>query len=862
MGFRINNNISALVAQSNLQKSQGGMSTSIERLSSGLRINRGADDAAGLTISEKLRGQIRGLNRAVTNAQDGISLIQTAEGALNEDAAILNRMRELAIQAQEDALTANDRLEIQKEVDQLVDEVDRISKTTEFNTKKLLDGTANALVSSDSSGLEVYQMGAASKAAGDYNVKVSMEEPGVKQVQMSSILTNKESGTKAGLSTQMKDIASFYDNDGNNVLDKPSTMTLRGNGQKVDITLSSDMTLQELADKVETSVTASIEDGGLGIKNSTFAFNAQKGQFVFESGKDGANGEVAFAAEEDVLKAFGFQITTESEAAAYKISATTIGKESVTTTSANTTTDRASGVIEGLDIKFELATEARMDGKVAAQEVITLTGTPGTDDIQFSIGDTNRQNDGSLFTQTARIDITITAGRSYTLASIEGIINNTVSSTANGPAISASFNGYDLVLTSSESGTSGIVSIGGANNAATDILGIRNGTTAGMSGTSAILAGTVDVSSGVDIDANGLTVSIIDGDGSFAGAIGFAPNSQVSGISLVDTFNNAMSTANVKAQAIMNSEGKLEIQSTETGGDTRLTISKQNTNMNLAVLGFIDQQSVVGSGGSAAVFTGNTHDSAKKVGYLFDETVNFTITDKNGASSGTISISSNAGGTNDFAISQASISSVLDATNLNSTDVGYSFDAGGRLDFYSKSAGGDARIITTAGTSSQITFARNALGLDINSATQGSGKTDYVVHVADTSLTFQIGANQNQHLNFEIVNTSAESLGLTGLDITNIKSATRALGAIDSAVQIVSSERSKLGSLQNRLGNTINNLTVTSNNLQATESKIRDVDVATETVEFTRNQILIQAGTSQLAQAKGLPQNALQLLQG
>ena len=163
MGFRINNNISALVAQGNLIKTQSGLSTSIERLSSGLRINRGADDAAGLTISEKLRGQIRGLNRAVANAQDGISLIQTAEGALSEDASILNRLRELSIQSQSDSLTSTDRLEIQKEVDQLVDEIDRISSTTEFNTKKLLDGTANALVSTDHNDLRAFQVGEAGK---------------------------------------------------------------------------------------------------------------------------------------------------------------------------------------------------------------------------------------------------------------------------------------------------------------------------------------------------------------------------------------------------------------------------------------------------------------------------------------------------------------------------------------------------------------------------------------------------------------------------------------------------------------------------------------------------------------------------
>lgn len=112
----------------------------MEKLSSGLRINRAADDAAGLAISEKMRGQIRGLNQAVRNAQDGISLIQTAEGALNETHSILQRMRELAVQSANDTNTAADRWEIQKEINQLSEELTRIANTTEFNTKNLLGG--------------------------------------------------------------------------------------------------------------------------------------------------------------------------------------------------------------------------------------------------------------------------------------------------------------------------------------------------------------------------------------------------------------------------------------------------------------------------------------------------------------------------------------------------------------------------------------------------------------------------------------------------------------------------------------------------------------------------------------------------
>ncbi len=142
--MRINNNIMAMNAHRQLGINQTNSSKSMERLSSGMRINRAGDDAAGLAISEKMRGQIRGLKQAQRNAQDGISLIQTAEGALNETHAILQRMRELAVQSSTDTNTYADRLEIQKEIDQLASEITRIAETTQFNTMELLDGSFTA----------------------------------------------------------------------------------------------------------------------------------------------------------------------------------------------------------------------------------------------------------------------------------------------------------------------------------------------------------------------------------------------------------------------------------------------------------------------------------------------------------------------------------------------------------------------------------------------------------------------------------------------------------------------------------------------------------------------------------------------
>ncbi len=141
MAATINTNVNSLTAQRNLSASQASLSQAIQRLSSGLRINSSKDDAAGLAISERFTAQIRGLNQAARNANDGVSLAQTAEGALQASGNILQRIRELAVQAANATNSAGDRQALQQEVGQLVAELDRISQTTEFNGQKLLDGT-------------------------------------------------------------------------------------------------------------------------------------------------------------------------------------------------------------------------------------------------------------------------------------------------------------------------------------------------------------------------------------------------------------------------------------------------------------------------------------------------------------------------------------------------------------------------------------------------------------------------------------------------------------------------------------------------------------------------------------------------
>src|SRR5690625_479265 len=184
----INHNISALNAHRQLGANQNQVQNSLEKLSSGLGINKAGDDAAGLAISEKMRGQIQGLEMASKNAQDGISLIQTAEGALNETHSIHQRMRELAVQSSNDTNTDEDRAELQAEVEQLTAEITRISDQTEFNTQTLLNGEVTDMV---------FHIGANE----GQNITVSIESMSANGLGLENISISEQSTADAAITT-------------------------------------------------------------------------------------------------------------------------------------------------------------------------------------------------------------------------------------------------------------------------------------------------------------------------------------------------------------------------------------------------------------------------------------------------------------------------------------------------------------------------------------------------------------------------------------------------------------------------------------------------------------------------------------
>lgn len=265
--MRINHNIASLNTYRQLTGNQAATNKNIEKLSSGLRINRAGDDAAGLAISEKMRGQIRGLDMASKNSQDAISLIQTAEGALNETHSILQRMRELAVQSSNGTNTDEDRQNLNDEVQKLKEEITRIGSQTEFNTKKLLDGTFGANVVQNNSKTTL------------------LDVKGIATVNTSGGLASGTNGAEKTYTIAWNaDNSEYTLSDGSNVVAKAKDLAANGAGTITftgwDAVASKDtgvsvLTIQTNAGYVREKAVGNVVVGG---NTNNFQIGANKGQ--------------------------------------------------------------------------------------------------------------------------------------------------------------------------------------------------------------------------------------------------------------------------------------------------------------------------------------------------------------------------------------------------------------------------------------------------------------------------------------------------------------------------------------------------------------------------------------------------------
>ena len=423
MSLRINHNVTSLSTYANLNSTSTKMEKSIGKLSSGLRINSASDDAAGLAISEKMRSQISGLNRAKLNAQDGMSMVQTAEGGLNETESIIQRMRELAIQASNDTLTSNDRLEIQKEINQLSSAIDDIADSTEFNTKKLLNGSQTAQISSSSTFVKGMVTGNAA-AGGDFSVEMKVVQGGISQMQTSQMFMDKNSGELAKGSTKLEDLAQFYDDNGAFALATPQTLTVTGNAKTAEVTIDGKMTINELASALQNAIAGA---SNVGLKNSTVQFKegsntADGGYLELTSGVVGEEGNFSIAGDQQLVDALGLSVSRQS---VNNLVQAKIKDASGNTRTATTSSDRLSGLLDGIDVQFE-SSAAQIAGKGGIVDGMHFTGAE-TLKFEFSVG---------TVAQTVSVDFA--AESNYSMEGIAAAINEKIEAAAPNSGMEAS----------------------------------------------------------------------------------------------------------------------------------------------------------------------------------------------------------------------------------------------------------------------------------------------------------------------------------------------------------------------------------------------------------------------------------------
>ncbi len=771
--MRVYHNIPALFTYNALNSTNEALQKSINKLSTGLRINSAADDAAGLAISEKMRAQIRGLDMAVRNAQDGISMIQTAEGALNETHSIIQRMRELAVQAANDTLTANDRQVIQLEIDQLKEEVDRIASTTQFNKKKLLDGTASVLWSADKletkafvrgSLRQVDQFGQKTAAEGNFKIAINAT-PGQGQIQKSDVFKIKHEDVMMNVSINTLkgvndvEIAGLPAGSYSLKLDRLNTVTGYSVGK---------------ADKASWyGYSGVIVAGSQASANANILFEvvavntANQVTFRGVSYVLDKDGNMTNHVDENIVVPFGGNGLTGYTGLGVKL---------------NLKLSSISKADKGDKLVYQVNAAGAISGVVAAWSATIDTDWPlgwnGVDTFKFVFN-------------SAGVDNKTVHFRTFYLNTANGV-------TYDGD-ISVDFGS----LTSIKASTAAVT---GANFTAAYI---------GQVAADDVMLRDLDRfwdSNGRFLLEDPQTLTLIQGDGTKASVTLYA----------TDTIRNVQEKLNA---AIRDQLGQGQYVSGDSDKFvTYVSEDDEASNTPEAVAGtFVIRSVVAGTNG--------------EISFAGDEDVIKALS---------LSVIQ-ASKENEFRVSaQDAHSGATVASNVKVT---------GNLLIGIVHPNVDVEFDPMA----DIAVSWNANTRQFELAAE-SGTYETSLHLADNSTVFQIGANESEDMGVDIGNMSTRALGIHRVLVTDRDSASRSITIIDSALDRVSNQRAKLGAYQNRLEHTINNLNTASQNLTAAESRIRDLDMAQEMMNFTKLQILMQAGNAMLAQANTLPQAVLQLL--
>jgi len=841
---------------------------SIKRISSGLRISGAKDDPSGLSISERLRARINGFDMAISNSQNAISLTQTAEGALDETSSVLQRMRTLAIEANSDTLTSNDKVEIQKEIDQLKSEIDRIAISTEFNTKKLLNGDSASLWSSTSQkiGIEVLDK----VQEGNYSLEIT-QIPGAAQVIKSDIFNIKKGVASIenidlnGSSDQLITAPSggvsadfIWDFDGDiyrwtnaNVgLDRYDTAVIINDHEVLSKYIIAEATpanglifrskneglsgnsyrvksFDNSPESVEFGIGDFWQSFSGGIESETGIENLNSNSGLISSKLDGdytlsaTSNLPAAANSSQTMGAYGYSNSSTISNITTTLNNVEEGGRYAMIEMLNSSnfTDSSSGAI---DIRFSFDEGETWNSQRYDNVVFSSTGfnlSDGINSLTINASGTRFLNEGDKLL-VALNDYSINGAGNYENISIKTPI---IDGLGNVTQTSRDFT-FETGSLDRRSATLNIVQ-----------LDVKNGDW---------YAGEINL----ELGNSNLATGSISFDVKSAGIAN--RGSKLKDIQkFYDDNGNFILGENGKSITIYNSFG----DSTDIYIDGEDTIGEIADKINSSMVDDLKMG------------TGNNTADSHLAEYI---TQGYESTEA--SVKGTIVIRSTLPG-QDGQIFFSSDEDLLNALSLTTvkepsdsemkvkvtdahTNEYLGQDTVTNSTLHNIIEGVDIKI--NPSIAFDVKFSHSKMGFNFISKESISEQ----IHIVDNSESFQIGASQNQTLVLAIGQMNSKSLGIDNLIVIEGKSASKAITKVDSAIEKVSRERAKLGATINRLEHTINNLMVQGENATSSESGIRDLDIARETAAFAKHKLVSELQVSMLSKVKESSKDILMLI--
>ena len=857
----------------------------MEQLSSGKRINSAGDDAAGLAIATRMESQIRGLNQAIRNAADGQSMAATSEGAMDEISSMLQRMRELSLQSASDTVSAQDRANLDAEVDQLVLEIDRITSTTTFNGKNLLDGTAGAQT------LQIGNMGGETLSFTVGNMSSTALGTTLTAAASNAVTSNTAQGVAA---TPTIAQLAFNGNDSYGF-----TLTVGDGASGTDALTIAGATVSagsasDVATKINTAIAAAVTAGTM---TSGAAVAA-------------ANGNVV-----TITNALGDSIDV-----------------SAFTSAANGTASYASvtgaGTSKLLNDAAPVAALNNTGGGAATAATGTLTLQTGKD-YSFTVNGTNINvtNLGTTTTEAALLaELKTAIGAGSAASSVTGQAFSLADSSGKEIAIT------NFQSTSAAAGSAGsmalTVRVDDNSNTPSNTFAVGGSDTTDVDGTDIVQLSFSEAEAdyGFKIDTVAFTVATASASKTLAEALAITrdainadatisaiatarvvdgkleiENTQAAGTAItIDTFTSTGKAAVVAGTATLGNDNLVTAQQASTNTGTEATVSEttmsfsQDDEYSFKIGGTLVTASISGSDLGAMVSAVNAQSSTTGVSgsvsngdLLLTNAAGGAIAITEFASAGTgIATAATAAGQGGSATlsDTAAVTGAATAAAGTSTasTMALSMDATDNVTFQLSDGKTNAVVRLTsfsitdnAAMLAEIQSALTNAGSDITAAVSSGtspitltnaagGKIDLTKFTSDGSgvLTASPGSEQGVGKILDDTGTSASQSAVAAIDIKSSAGATTAIATIDRALEQINAQRAELGAISNRLDHTISNLGNVVINTEASQSRIQDADFAKVTGDLTKSQIMSQAATAMLAQANASKQGVLSLLQG